>query len=84
MPAVPPERPLPEEIPWREVEHDSPPDEGDPGSVDHWPSMLGAVRDEDFYGWESDEAEDEWWAERARKDASRKKLGGFGFCANRV
>lgn len=82
MPPVPEERPQPEEIPYREIPHQE--DDEFPDDWGYRSYPVGSVRDEDFYGWESEETEAAWWQERQRKDDARKKLGGFGFCANRV
>lgn len=78
---VPEERPQPFEVPYREVEHDEPWDY--PEGFDFIFGM-GHVRDEIFHGWESKKAEDDYWAERRRADAARKKLGGFGFGTHRL
>jgi FAD/FMN-containing dehydrogenase len=78
VPQVPPERPQPHEVPFREVEHTEPDD------PDAWPwetgrYSVGHVRGEEFWGWRSKAEEAAFWKERKRVEAARRRLGGFGF-----
>jgi hypothetical protein len=70
------------DVPYREVEHEEPTDDYPEGF--DFIFGMGHVRDETFYGWESEAARKAWWAERKRKDEARKKLGGFGLGTHRL
>lgn len=79
MTAVPDERPVPYEVPPREVEHDFP-DEGRTGA-----DYIGHVGEAKYTrDWMTDEALAEWEAEMSRQEEARRKLGGFGFRGRRA
>lgn len=80
MTLVPEERPLPYEIPPREVEHDMPDERPDAYPVK--PTMVGECSLHAWWGSKQDEAKS--ITELEKKDARRASLGGFGFSARRA
>lgn len=77
MPQVPEERPLPYEVPWREVEHQETDDYPDDWGYRSYP--IGHVKDTDWWGTPTQHEED---LKRLReRDRKRAELGGFGFHA---
>lgn len=76
MPQVPDERPQPDEVPFREVEHEEPPDpDAWPWEVGRYP--VGHVLGTAWWGGKADS--DRWRRDMRRKEKSREGLGGFGF-----
>lgn len=75
MTPVPEERPIPHEVPWREVEHEQVGDNENDWAFRSYP--IGHTREQ---AWDGD-AEDAkaWRSEMKRLEEARARLGGFGF-----
>jgi hypothetical protein len=72
---VPPERDRPFEVPFREVEHEPPPEPDAPAQKDHWPGFLGHAKLDVWWPAPTKAEETEWRRELEEAARRRVRLG---------
>lgn len=75
-PQVPPERDQPLTVPFREVEHEPPPEPDAPAQKDHWPGFIGHAK-LDLWWPEPTKAEQAKWRDELATLAARRVRLGF-------
>lgn len=73
---VPPERDQPLTIPFREVEHEPPPEDDAPAQKDTWPQFCGHASN-DLWWPEPTKAEEAKWRREIREAEKRRVPLGF-------